>query len=196
MKLNDSATIRGKLDTWLSRMAEAKYPEFHYAVKQLWTFLRNNPVLRSLCDRLEQRPAPRGHGNWDSALTPMFIRNFPADMLFFDNEEDHYAFCYQIVKHCVKETHAHHLQDKLQIEIEFARRYHPNPPLAELPWLYNYYVNNIVRPLIIYLDEALDSNKTILAILQRYKHKCEWFQRTALHELWSAADSKIGRAHV
>jgi hypothetical protein len=90
------------------------------------------------------------------------------------------------------ETQAHHRQEKLQIELEFARRYHPNPPLAEYTWLYSYFVNNVVRPLIIYLEEASDSNKTVLAILQRYKHKCEWFQRSALHELLSKTDSSKG----
>ncbi|HZZ79739.1 MAG TPA: hypothetical protein VFE62_14565, partial [Gemmataceae bacterium] len=190
MKLNDSATIRAKLETWLNRLSEAGYPEFHYLVIQFWTFLGDNPVLDSLCERLQQHPAPAGHMTWDGALTPLFIRNFSAELLYFDTEQDHCAFCYHVVRHCIAETHADHHQDKLQIESEFARRYYANPSLANQSWMYGYFVKNIVRPLIIYLEEALDSNKSVLAILQRYKHKCEWFQRQALHDLWSHADSK------
>src|SRR5262249_52675209 len=88
------------------------------------------------------------------------------------------------------ETRAHHQNDKLQIELKFARRYHPNGTLATNKWLYRHFVGNITYPLIVYLSEALDSNKAILAILERYKHKCEWFQRGTLDKLWQSDSSK------
>ena len=41
-----------------------------------------------------------------------------------------------------------------------------------------------------YLDEAIDDQRAMLALLTRYKHKCEWFQRNKLDESWSNNTSK------
>jgi hypothetical protein len=192
MKINDSETIRAKLETWLARFKEAGYPEFHSMLRQFWCFLHKHPVLNTLCETVEATQPPLQHPTWEHALIPLFTPHEKGEMLFFDNEDHHIAYCYQILRASVMEKNANHPQAKIQMEMELARQYHPNPPLAPPDWLYNFYVKNILRPFVQHLQESLDSNKTILAILQRYKHKCEWFQRATLHELWNKADPSKG----
>ena len=48
-----------------------------------------------------------------------------------------------------------------------------------------------LEPLYEYLDEQLDDQRAILALLRRYKHKCEWFQRKHLFKSWED-NTKIG----
>ena len=40
------------------------------------------------------------------------------------------------------------------------------------------------------MDEQLEDQRVILALLRRYKHKCEWFQREHLFDLWESNTQK------
>lgn len=42
----------------------------------------------------------------------------------------------------------------------------------------------LVEPLYEYIDEHLDDQRAILALLRRFKHKCEWFRREELYDLY------------
>ncbi len=42
-----------------------------------------------------------------------------------------------------------------------------------------------------FIDEQLSDKRVTLALLNRYKHKCEWFQRKNLFDLW-ISNSKTG----
>jgi len=89
MKVNDTATLRKKLQTWQKRLALAQFPEFHYTLKQFWNFLEKNPVLAPICDQLEGRTSPPPYHNWDGMLAPFFIRHFEQEKIFFPDEQDH-----------------------------------------------------------------------------------------------------------
>jgi hypothetical protein len=47
-----------------------------------------------------------------------------------------------------------------------------------------------IEPVHEYLDEQMDDQRAILALLRRYKHKCESFQRRQLFGLWSSNTAK------
>ena len=47
-----------------------------------------------------------------------------------------------------------------------------------------YFKSLFLEPLYEYLDEQLDDQRATLALLRHYKHKCEWFQRGLLFNLW------------
>jgi hypothetical protein len=194
MKVNNTAIIRAKLNTWTKRLTRARFPEFHYLIKQLWAFLQNNPVLSSLCERLEKREPSHQEfkgAKWRWVLNTLFVQNWPnRSIIRCTDEQDHYAFCYHVIKYCVEELHANHAQEKLAIEMEFARHYHSESPTVSPRLLYTYFLDNIVRPLVIHLQESLESNRVILVLLQRYKHKCEWFQKKQLNIHWKSVKSK------
>lgn len=46
-----------------------------------------------------------------------------------------------------------------------------------------------------YLDEHLDDQRLMLELLRRYKHRCEWFHRQRLHDLW-AEDTQNGEKRI
>jgi hypothetical protein len=54
----------------------------------------------------------------------------------------------------------------------------------------NAFRQTFLEPVYEYLDEQLDDQRALLALLRRYKHKCEWFRRDALFTLWQADTSK------
>ncbi|HZE87024.1 MAG TPA: hypothetical protein VE090_02340 [Methylomirabilota bacterium] len=47
-----------------------------------------------------------------------------------------------------------------------------------------------LEPLYDYIDEHIDDQRAILALLRRYKHKCEWFHRDRLFSLWQSDTAK------
>ncbi len=40
--------------------------------------------------------------------------------------------------------------------------------------------DNYIEPLFDYIDEQIDDKRMTLALLRKYKHKCEWFRRAEL----------------
>ncbi len=58
------------------------------------------------------------------------------------------------------------------------------------------YKEIIVYPLLKYVDSQLAVKGNVLASLVRYKHKCEWFRREDLHEIYATEKgraSQIGK---
>src|SRR5439155_15059754 len=47
-----------------------------------------------------------------------------------------------------------------------------------------------LEPLYEYVDESLDEERAMLALLFRYKHRCEWFHRARLWELTQTESRK------
>jgi hypothetical protein len=47
---------------------------------------------------------------------------------------------------------------------------------------YNTFKPEVIVPFCEYLDERLDEQQSILGLLVRYKHRCEWFNKRALLE--------------
>lgn len=44
--------------------------------------------------------------------------------------------------------------------------------------------DHYVEFLYDFIDEHIDDQRALLALLERYKHRCEWFERERLYELW------------
>lgn len=48
----------------------------------------------------------------------------------------------------------------------------------------------LIQPFCDYFVEQIDNEKNILSLLYRYKHKCEWFQRERLLQLYGSETKK------
>jgi hypothetical protein len=105
--------------------------------------------------------------------------------LVFDNELENAAASYFVIKTCVE-------SGDQRVEATVGFTYHRGTNLNEG---LEYFKSLFLEPLYEYLDEQIDDQKAILALLRRYKHKCEWFQRDHLFTLWSE-DTKRGEKNL
>ena len=102
-----------------------------------------------------------------------------------ENELENAAISYFVVRKCVE-------CDKPMPEVEVGFTYSNGVKYDDS---LAYFRSLFLEPLYEYLDEQLDDQRAALALLRRYKHKCEWFQRNYLYDLWDK-DTTKGEKHL
>ncbi|MBI5594441.1 MAG: hypothetical protein HY881_28680 [Deltaproteobacteria bacterium] len=159
--------LRYKLQKRVRRVNSSEWQVFHYVLKQFWGFLSDQPLLVGIMQEIEAKTAP---------IVDDVEKIFSSrDPIVFDSEEENVAASYLVVKKCVESENA-------QIEIDIAHIYSNESNHNDVLEAFK---DIFLEPFYEYLDENLDDNGAILALLCKYKHKCEWFQRNKLYETWS-----------
>lgn len=140
---------------------------FHFALKQFWVFLNEYPIFVEVLHDLELRyPALSGQ------LHQMIS---DGKTLGFNREEEQAAASYILFGICNGSSEE-------SLEHTIGRIYAGAARVSEN---LDAFRSMFLEPLYDYLDEHIDDQRAILALLRRYKHKCEWFQREKLFKLWS-----------
>ena len=158
--------LRYKLQKRVRRLNSAVYQVFHFSLKQFWGFLENYPIFVGILEDLER------HYPLLEAEAEKIVKD--SQGLVFGNELENAAVCYFVVKKCVE-------SDNQMVEVNVGRVYGHESKYNDT---LEYFKSLFLEPLYEYLDEQLDDQGAILALLRRYKHKCEWFQREFLFNLW------------
>ena len=159
--------LRYKLQKRVRKLNSTEYQVFHFLLKQFWGFLKNYSVFEGILEYLERRY---------SQMETEAKKIIEGDALVFDNELENVAVSYFVIKKCVE-------SDNQMIEVDVGRKYcHESKHNDAL----EYFKSIFLETLYEYLDEQLDDQSAILALLRRYKHKCEWFQRECLFNLWQS----------
>ena len=155
--------IRYKLQRRLKRLNSASQESFRPALMQTWAFLQTNEITKGILDDLEQR-IPEA-----KAWAEKVIAN---SKIVGENELENDAIAYWVVKLCATvplskgsaDEHGNLLLDMvegLSSQLE---------PFRE----------EYIEPLFDYIDEQIDDKRMTLVLLNKYKHRCEWFRRTEL----------------
>lgn len=92
-------------------------------------------------------------------------------------ESRHAALSYELIKRS---------QDEDAPTLEMLVRYLTLHGPRKQPERREHFFDHYVEFLYDYLDEHLDDQRALLALLRRYKHRCEWFERERLYHLWEA----------
>ncbi|MFC1712164.1 hypothetical protein ACFL6S_00780 [Candidatus Poribacteria bacterium] len=98
-----------------------------------------------------------------------------------EDELESAALSYFVIKRCIE-------SDNLHIEHTIGRRY--GVGTSKHDEALEYFKDIFLETLYDYLDEHIDDQRAILALLRRYKHKCEWFQHEHLLNLWESCTQK------
>lgn len=172
MNANSIQGLRYKLQKRVRRLNSAGFETFHSMLKQFWVFLQDSSVLKGILDDLERRCPSAGK---DADL----VLNRQGQI--GDTELEHAAICYFVVKKCVDVTD---IADAGQLpEVIAGIGYRVSANYDES---LDSFRDALLEPLYEYIDEQLDDQRAILALLRRYKHRCEWFQRSRLYDLWQS----------
>ena len=160
--------VRYKLQKRLKRLNTAGLNSFHNVLVQTWGYLQDDAVMKSILDDLEQR-AP--------VDVPQTVEQIlQGKPLVGSTELEHDAICYWVVKKCLASPSS---KTEMTVGMTLSRASSMSDGLEA-------FRQDIVEPLFDYIDEQLDDRRITLALLRKYKHRCEWFRRDALREACNA----------
>jgi len=154
--------VRYKLQRRLKRLNTATQQSFRPALIQTWAFLQSNEITKGILDDLESR-VPEAKAWAESVLA--------NNKVVGENELENDGIAYWVVKFCATTP-----LSKSAIE-------QGNIPLMWIEGLSDYLETfrlEYVEPLFDYIDEQIDDKRTTLALLKKFKHRCEWFHRADL----------------
>jgi len=153
--------IRYKLQKRLKRLNTADFRGFHWTLLQTWGFLQENDITKGILDDLERRfSVSEQDGDKTIAGQPQVGAT--------ESEND--AICYWGVKKCV-------FSGKSGVEVDVGLRMSRGGKADDCIEAFRL---AYVEPLFDYIDEQIDDKRLILALLKKFKHRCEWFHRSKL----------------
>lgn len=167
--------LKMNLRTRVQRVVNSTDVTVYYAtLGQLWAFLNSNSLTRSLLADLKYRFAEIFEGKAKNAYDSPFYGN---------SEEEHAAYCCAVIHHCIS---ANNPSEVIFAAAPYDRRG------TEFDVKQQTFFRVFIEPLYEYLIEHLSDRSAMLALLLRYKHKCEWFQRDRLQGLLEQGERHLG----
>lgn len=160
--------LRYKLQKRYRKLNSADYKHFDIALLQFWKYLMSYPVYKGILDLLEMR-SKKSKDDVDKILNEKVA-------LFGEDENEAIDIAYLIVK---KSLEAENSDVIFRVAFHYSHKGDRNEAL-------DYWKDVFLEPLYEFIDEQLDDQKAILSLLNRYKCKCEWFQREYLYNLWES----------
>jgi hypothetical protein len=168
--------LRYKLQRRVRRLNSSDHQFFHYGLKQFWGFLHSYSIFVGILEDLAHR-----HLLVQTEVEKIFNNVFNNHFHLVHNDETECAAAsYFIVKKCIESDHE-------RIEVDVGQVYYGMGKIHEALETFKFL---ILEPLYEYIDEQLDDQKLTLSLIKRYKHKCEWFQRQFLYDLWNSKTQK------
>ncbi|MDB6126031.1 MAG: hypothetical protein JWQ71_5024 [Pedosphaera sp.] len=153
--------IRYKLQKRLKRINSSEFQSFHFTLVQTWGFLQGNEITKGILDDLERR-CPELEAEAEKTLG-----GAPQVGL---SEDENDGICYWVVKKCAALV-------ELDTEINVGHQLSSGSKHNEAVECFRL---TYVEPLFDYIDEHIDDKRAVLAVLRKYKHRCEWFRRSEL----------------
>jgi len=157
--------LRYKLQKRVRRLNSSGYPVHQYTLRQFLLFIERSPVLVSIIPPLLRR-VPKA----EEMAKGVVEKN---ETWLLDDELEHVAVAYYVLK-LVSASSS--MKQAGVIGMGYKKGGDLNQGLA-------FFNDYFVEPLYDYLDEQLDDRGAVLALLRRYKHRAEWFNREALYSL-------------
>ena len=154
--------IRYKLQKRLKRLNSATQESFRPALIQTWVFLQSNEITKGILDDLERR-VPEAKAWAESVLS--------NNKVVGENELENDGIAYWVVKFCATTPLGKPVEENGNILLRMIEGLSDYLETFRLEY---------VEPLFDYIDEQIDDKWTTLALLKKYKHRCEWFRRTEL----------------
>lgn len=173
---------RYKLQRRVRKLNAAGFQAFRFSLRRFWVWLHEHELFRSI---LEQASGLCGNAE-ESANSIL-----SGQKLHGETESEEIAIAYWVLKGCVE-------SQRNDTEIQIAHRY--NYVSKNHDGALEYFKDIFVDPLYEFLDEQLDDQRAILALLRRYKQSSEWFNRMSLMAIYkeekerAKTESKNSRA--
>lgn len=155
--------VRYKLQKRLKRLNTATQETFRSTLVQTWTFLQSEEITKGILDNLEFR-VPDAKAWADSILAN-------EGRIVGETELENDAIAYWVLKQCAAVPLRTPGDEVGNLQLHLIE----NTSSHLEPFRFEY-----VEPLFDHIDERIDDRRITLAILKKYKHRCEWFRRAEL----------------
>jgi hypothetical protein len=159
--------LRVKIRTRHSRISSCGFDEFLPYSKQFFAFINETPLLKAVIAELLAR-------NQASVNEVNTVQR--GTQLYGQTNEQAATIAYTKWSAFAAQDNHHDIHRDI-------------PNLAKFAEVLDRYRDWYVEPLFDYLDEVLDDANVILATLERYKHKVEWYRRDELNALYLSETS-------
>lgn len=170
--------LRVQLQQRRNRLYKATYHSYHQELKYLFGFLNRSPYFRAIIAELVAATPDISFESWHQDHFGWQHVEFP------DNETEKAEVCYELLLTCVEGKKV----DPLSYAHEVSTERGFDASLRDFTEIF-------VDPFLNYLHDRIDEGGSVLYILEKYKHKVEWFQRGMLFGQY-LSDTKHGEQHL
>lgn len=169
--------LRYKLQKRVRRLNSVDPSQFHIALTHFWAFIDSTPSLSGIAVQLK-REQPDARESADKLLG--------GESVFGRTERETAAIGQEVLR---KLALAPDLNTLFRLGIQLSLKA-PDDLNAAVELIRDAYLESFYE----YLDEALDDQRAMLALLFRYKQRSEWFHRERLWELQRRDSGNAERA--
>ena len=168
MNIEYIQNLRYKLQKRVRQLNSADHLTLHVKLQHFIVFLRGHPLLVAILEHLEHQ-----FPNLDDPndIEAGFNENTPDGL--GKDEDEHAAIAWRMLKRAVASEEEHF---EMNTGFGFTGGSEAEDCLDAFRAVY-------LEPVYEYLDEHLDDQRAILALLLRYKHRSEWFRKEQLLQL-------------
>lgn len=163
--------LRYKLQKRVRRLNSVGYAVFSSTLDQFWRFFDTNPTYSGVAEQLMSR-FPEIQTTAD--------RIFSGQALQGESDEEAAAIGYSVMRRLVNAD----ISNYYQFARPFGRASNHDEAIETVRDIF-------LEPFYEYVDEHLDDQRAMLALLLRYKHRCEWFHRD---DLWKVIEASTQKA--
>ena len=155
--------MRYKLQKRMSRLNSVPFTVFDMTLRQFWRFFDGHPTYLGVAEELMAR---------FPEIQQDVGRILAGEALHGETEEEAAALGYAVLRRIAEDDAVSTLNLAYSGARSVEERLEVNRQV-------------LLDPFYEYLDEQLDDQRAMLALLMRYKHRSEWFHRDHLYELMS-----------
>jgi hypothetical protein len=162
--------LKTSLQDWKDRLYRGTYKDFGNHLKYFFIFLENEKVLKGLIDEACIRyPLTEGQlKDFGDKIERGF--SFPHD-----NQENHAAFNYLILKYLINRHQFYRIQHlPAFLDNDFG------VTKAKL-------IEGQISPILYFLQDQLEKSSSTLYLLEKYKNRTEWFKKHELNSYYRNA---------
>jgi hypothetical protein len=157
--------LRYKLQRRIRRINGIDANHFGPALKQMWPFIRKSELFMAILEPVLRHRA-------DLAQSAQTICS--GQPVLGETELETVGIAFHVLERVVVAENPQELA--FDIGFGFTHSAQGSEPIDAFRELF-------VEPIYEYLDEQLDNQRAVCALLVKYKHRSEWFTRSELHSL-------------
>lgn len=161
--------IKTKLYNKYNNIGTSGANGFHSELMRFWEFLVGQSIFADMIQELELKP-----NTVQERVKQILDFNGASRPIYFELEEENIVVSYMILENCIS---SEEIGIERRIIYPYKRDNDRNVQLEAFKDIFIY-------PLYNYLNDNLDDSRFILTLLNKYKQKCEWFQRKPLYNTW------------
>lgn len=169
---------RFRLQSRVSKLKKQDYKFFYDNAKYFWVFIENNLILKSVFDDLAAKFP--NYKEDASKIIPSMASTGGFEAA--SSEEEFAAWCLHFFEECKN------FDGKTDIAQFLGQKYSGGS--SKFQYHYEAFSEHFIEPLFDYVDEALDDQRVLLGVLQKFKFRVENFCRNELLEGYKSNTSK------